>query len=320
MSTMARVINFSNIGLNLDKDVTSAEAMKMAGLDWEVEIRPLYATSDEKSYSRIPYYGTFRSDNGDWLQGIVTDRYASLQNVDAFKFMDSIVEKAEAKYEAVGSMNHGSRIWILARLPKTIEVVKNDPIFTYILLSNSHDARSSVTATFTSIRMRCENQMRMALSAKNSRNSVQIRHTSSVKASLLEAQNTFHTALGFFDAEEKVIKKASLTPMDKKMAQEILCESFDPIDHRSYDQLPAQTQNRIDDISNLFDNGIGNSLPKIRNTAYALLNAASEYDTHHRSVRNLHSGIKVEEKRLEKIWFGSSIQEKVMRVLSTKLG
>ena len=90
--------------------------------------------------------------------------YMPLQNLEAFSFFDPIVEKGKASYEVAGMVGQGERIWILAKMPDSIQITSRDTVHKYLLLSNSHDGNSSVQIKFTPYRVWCENMLTMALS------------------------------------------------------------------------------------------------------------------------------------------------------------
>lgn len=59
---------------------TSADALRLAGLDWEVVQEPIYTVSKEK----VEGYRVNVRDSDRKVLGVVSDRYKVVQNVDAF--------------------------------------------------------------------------------------------------------------------------------------------------------------------------------------------------------------------------------------------
>ncbi len=135
------------LGTKLDRPATAAEAIKAARLDWTVSKKPLCAGRDghvlvPDRYAVVPDDRWGKQDCP--IFGVVADSYKLLQNREAFRFFDPIVGEDAAVYHTAGALGQGERIWILAKLPSDIRVVGDDIAHKYLLLSNSHDGRSSV--------------------------------------------------------------------------------------------------------------------------------------------------------------------------------
>ena len=91
-----------NLGQIVQDYPTSEEAIRHAGLDYEVIKNPLFTKSKGLSvgadnlvtayqHIKVPnYFATMRSDNNEVL-GVVGKDYEIVQNRDAFSFFDSIV-------------------------------------------------------------------------------------------------------------------------------------------------------------------------------------------------------------------------------------
>lgn len=131
-----------------------------------------------------------RTDTEEVL-GVVGRDYHVIQNVDAFSFFDSIVGgKDGILYETAGTLGIGERIFITAKLPEYIKVGRADLIEQFLFLTTSHDGFASITASFTPIRICCQNTLNAAL--RKHSNSIKIRHTASAHDRLKEA----HKLLG----------------------------------------------------------------------------------------------------------------------------
>lgn len=161
------------LGTIIEDYPTSAEAIKHAGLNYTVEKRPLFTLDngylnkdDEIEHSEIEvpdFYATIRTDTQEVL-GVVGKDYHIIQNVDAFSFFDSIVGGKEGiLYETAGALGKGERIFITAKLPEYIKVGRADLIEQFLFLTTSHDGYGSITASFTPIRICCQNTLNAAL-------------------------------------------------------------------------------------------------------------------------------------------------------------
>jgi phage/plasmid-like protein (TIGR03299 family) len=190
------------LGQIVDQYPTSAEAIKYAGLDYEVIKSPLFTYQRDETVgnngeivagSQMPvpnHFATIRTDNHAVL-GVVGKDYEIVQNVNAFEFFDAIVGGGDGiLYETAGALGKGERIFITAKLPGYIRVGKQDMIEQYLFLTTSHDGFGSITAAFTPIRIVCNNTLNAAL--RNHSNSIKIRHTASANDRLKQA----HTLMG----------------------------------------------------------------------------------------------------------------------------
>lgn len=182
-----------NLGQIVQDYPTSAEAIRHAGLDYEVEKRKLFTPAFEDTNIEVPnYFSTIRTDNNTVL-GVVGKDYQIVQNRDAFSFFDSIVGGDGILDETAGALGKGERIFITAKLPNYIRVGNDDLIEKYLFLTTSHDGSGSITAAFTPIRIVCANTLNAALRTQT--NTVRIRHTSNAKQRLEQA----HKVMGISD-------------------------------------------------------------------------------------------------------------------------
>lgn len=190
------------LGQVVDQYPTSAEAIKYAGLDYEVIKSPLFTYQQDETVGdngeiveggqlAVPHhFATVRTDNHAVL-GVVGKDYQIVQNANAFEFFDAIVGGGEGiLYETAGALGKGERIFITAKLPGYIRVGRQDMIEQYLLLTTSHDGFGSITAAFTPVRVVCQNTLNAAM--RNHSNSIKIRHTASANDRLKQA----HTLMG----------------------------------------------------------------------------------------------------------------------------
>jgi uncharacterized protein DUF932 len=127
-----------------------------AGLDWDVVMRPIpnVGAQADKKVRRCHLVRMPRSlDEVEVPLGVVSLRYLTLQNKEAFDFFDPIIGDNKAVFETAGSLGNGERIWVLAKVRGEIRVIGDDICAKYLLLSNAHDGRGSVSVKFTPIRV-----------------------------------------------------------------------------------------------------------------------------------------------------------------------
>ena len=212
------------LGQMVQEAPTSAEALRLAGLDWTVEQTPVFT----KDNILIPNYkANYRSTDGTVL-GIVTDRYKIVQNVDAFEFTDALIggiDGGEVRYETAGSLNKGKKIWLLAKMPT--EKVLDDEVEPYLCFTNSHDGTGSIRACMTPIRVVCNNTLNMALARAKRQWST--KHVGNIEYKLEEAKMCLQLAHEYMEELKVEADKLANTTLKREQLDEILNEMF-PID------------------------------------------------------------------------------------------
>lgn len=280
-----------NLGQVVQDYPTSTEAIRHAGLDYEVEKRKLFTHSFEDTTIEVPnYFSTIRTDNNTVL-GVVGKDYQIVQNRDAFSFFDSIVGGDGILYETAGALGKGERIFITAKLPNYIRVGNNDLIEKYLFLTTSHDGSGSITAAFTPIRIVCANTLNAAL--RNQTNTVRIRHTSNAKQRLEQA----HKVMGISDILSIQLEsifnnwtKVRITDRElKKLIQSALVpnkEVLKTIQNGKEDELSTCFINMVD---NAFEYAMSNPsqlMDTTKGTVFGAYNAVTGYFQNVRSYKD----------------------------------
>ncbi|TAM97138.1 MAG: DUF945 domain-containing protein [Chitinophagaceae bacterium] len=275
---------------------TSAEAIKHAGLDYQVEKRNLITDSvNEKEDGiilpelKVPdYFATVRSDTQAVL-GVVGKDYQIVQNKDAFSFFDAIVGGEEGiLYETAGALGKGERIFITAKLPGYINVGSSDLIEKYLFLTTSHDGSGSIMAAFTPIRIVCNNTLTAAL--RHCSNAIKIRHTSNAKERLEQAHkvmgisNRLSTELeGIFNQWAKVSIQDNEV---RKLIQSAMTPSkevWKKIQEGNEENLSAAFKNTCEEV---FAYGMLNETQQMATTKGTLFGAFNAITGYFQNVRN----------------------------------
>jgi len=282
---------------------TSAEAIRYAGLDYEVEKRPLFTNTlvndlaelDEGVFPKtdVPnYFATVRNDNNAVL-GVVGKDYEVVQNADAFQFFDAIVGGGDGiKYETAGALGKGERIFITAKLPDHIKVGKQDLIEQYLFLTTSHDGFGSITAAFTPVRIVCNNTLNAAM--RNHSNGIKIRHTASANDRLKQAHTLMSISHAVAQELEEVFNhwtKIRIADAEvKKLIQLAMAPNKEVINNLRLgldDQLSTTYTNIVD---NAFAYAMGNSTQQMETTAGTVFGAYNAITGYYQNVRNFKDG------------------------------
>ncbi len=252
----------------------SAEALKLAGLDWTVVQEPVYTDNQELIKG---YKANVRSSDRKVL-GVVSDRYKVVQNTDAFSFTDELLGKG-VRYETAGSLQEGRRVWLLARLPKEY-VIAGERISPYLVFSNTHDGSGSVKVAVTPVRVVCNNTLNLALD--NAKRSFSMVHTGSIHDKIQEAKDTLFMAESYMDSlgiEFEQLRRQKMTDEQVREYIELLLpmeEEPTPIQSRNIMKLRRDMEQRYYEAPDL---------QKVGKNAYRFLNAVSDFATHSRPLR-----------------------------------
>ena len=265
------------LGTKVDEAPTSAEALELAGLNWKVEQTPVY-TADG---TLIPNYKANRRNTDKSVLGIVTDRYQIVQNDEAFEFTDSIVGETEngvVKYETAGSLNHGKKIWLLAKMPT--QKVLDDEVEPYMCFTNSHDGSGAIRICMTPIRVVCQNTLNMALS--QAKRSWSTKHVGDIEAKLEEAKMCLALADEYMYNLGIEAEKLANATLRREQIDEILNEMF-PVDDLTSERKKSNIQQIKDEFYIAY---FMPDIEKFRETAWGAINAMSDCVTHTAPKRN----------------------------------
>jgi len=292
------VVPWHKKGVKLNGLATSAEAIKAASLDWEVEKReifyPSYAKAEQGSkYAKLAdKFAIVRKDN-DVALGIVGDVYTPLQNKHAFRFFDDVIGEAKAHYETAGALGVGERIWLLAKLPDVIKIKNHDITEKYLLLTNSHNGSSTIQILFTPIRVVCQNTLNIAL--KGDSEIARIRHCQSSTDKIEYVRKTLGIINERFSEFSVIANQLANKMMTTEMLDSYLKKSL--FDKKEGEQkIKTRAANIMEEVTKLFEYGKGNDSKEIRHTAWVGFNAVAEYIDYQRSTKK--------DRRDESILFG----------------
>ena len=179
-------------GNQIDAEIIQPEAaMKLSGLDWEVEKRELFL-GGEKEVDGIPvrgkpiphHRGIVRSSD-EKILGVVGEGYEPIQNQEAFDFGVQIIENSKYHFSVAGEYYGGRNIYTVLDFDDGMDV-KGDQISKHLLILSSHDGTSGFKTMFIPQRISCCNMLTGATSRAT--NKISIRHTKNYSDRMVQAK------------------------------------------------------------------------------------------------------------------------------------
>ncbi len=319
VQTMAYVgeVPWHGQGNRVPPNVSSDQMIRAAELDWEVEARPARGAKPEtnsrgdKTYSRYEVMRLPRQKKHEQevLLGLVSGRYRPLQNSEAFQFFDPIVDRKSATYETAGALGEGERVWVMAKMPGDIEVVRGDSCQKYLLLANSHTGKASVIVKFTAVRVVCQNTLIMAM--EDGQSAFRVRHSKKVNERLDEVSELVAAANNVYKRAAERFKLLAATKIkDKQMLQTYLAALFP----KSAPQKKDGTHSpKWDHVTALFEKSPDLQLPGVKGTLWAAYNAVTRFEDY-REVKD-----ESESSRLNRVWFGAGADLKTRALTEATL-
>lgn len=257
------------LGVVVQEAPTSGEALRLAGLDWNVVQEPVYTPFREK----IEGFKANVRDSDRKVLGVVSDRYKVVQNVEAFRFTDELLGHG-VRYETAGSLSGGKRVWLLARLPQEY-IMAGERISPYLVFSNTHDGSGSVKVAVTPVRVVCNNTLNLALDT--AQRSFCMMHTGNIADKIREARETLFMAESYMEqlgAEFERLRKQKVTDAQvEEYIRLLLPMEKNPtkIQEKNIRRLREGMKERYYGAPDL---------KKVGNNAYRFVNAVSDFATH----------------------------------------
>lgn len=249
---------------------TAAEAMSLAGLDWEVAVGPLYGGPDRRHIKKVPgRYATYRTDTGAVL-GVVSARYQPGQNAEACSLLDPFAKDGTLEYVAGGELLGGRVVWLQAKLADTLEIA-GDVYAQYILVTTRHDAIGKVRCLPIDERLACSNMLNWAIAAGGTAG-VAVAHDPQYERKMADAVGTLEETRQQNKLLAEYLTRAAHKKVTNATIRDLTLAMFGDVD----EDEGGQRRNAIDK----FDEMLHAECARSGGTAYALINAITGYADH----------------------------------------
>ena len=150
------------LGVQVPSDLSPAQMLEKAGMDWTVQKVPAFANIDGKK-TNVGWSALVRSSDSEMLS-VVSNDWNPVQNHEAFEFFHEYCAAGDMEMHTAGSLRDGQIVWVLAKIKDSFELFKGDTVESYLLFTNPHKFGQSIDVRFTPIRVVCNNTLTLSLS------------------------------------------------------------------------------------------------------------------------------------------------------------
>lgn len=178
-------VPWHGLGTKVPADLSPAQMLDKAGLDWTVEKIPAFATIDGEKIN-VGRSALVRSSDNSVLD-VVSNDWNPVQNREAFQFFDEYCRAGDMEMHTAGSLREGKIVWALAKVKDSFDLFKGDQVDSYLLFTNPHKFGQCIDVRFTPIRVVCNNTLTLSLEQKV-KNAVKITHRTVFDAQSVKEQ------------------------------------------------------------------------------------------------------------------------------------
>lgn len=227
------IVPWHGLGTVIEGKATAEEALKLAGLDWNVDLRQLHQPVGDKFVPVPDRFATVR-ETDDKVLGIVSANYHVYQNIEAFAFLNKLTDSSEhdAIFTTAGSLLGGSRTFMTLQIGEEFMVAGEDAHKLYLMATNSHDGSQAFTCAVTAIRAVCANTVTLGLAQAKSKWT--IKHKTSLEGKAQDARDVLEMSFRYEDHFQKLVEEMiDITVTKDKMFQ--LADKIVPKSPRQHD-------------------------------------------------------------------------------------
>lgn len=276
---------YEGMGVSLDNYQNLESALKISGLDFEVQKKPLYFNSVAGTGTNLPpkftkiegQYATVRTDKNLSL-GVVGDNYEILQNREAFDFLDTMCVQG-AKFETAGLFRKNGAASYISMSTEPLEIL-GDEFNPYMMISNSHDGKGAIKVCITPIRAVCRNTAILAL--KRASNIVTIHHSKQMYDRLVAAREVLLANTEYMKELKITAEKLAVKPFSKENFEEMISKLY-PVTSDMTDTAQVRNLAQIEKLLIAYKE---NDLDNFRGSAWQAIQAVSDFESHPLVFRN----------------------------------
>jgi phage/plasmid-like protein (TIGR03299 family) len=274
---------------------------QQAGMDWEIqesEVRYITGNNNVGVINAYPDQKVlYRSDSKAPL-AVVSKRFKVVQPGEILEFYRDLTAHSGFELETAGVLREGRKFWALARTGQSTVLKGRDRVDGYLLLATACDGTLATTAQFTSVRVVCNNTLRIALAGANG--AIKVPHRSHFDADTVKRQ--LGITVSSWDGFVARMKALVECPVDPDTVEGLLRRV---LTYQVQDgKASVVNEQALANVRALYEGGgRGAMLASSRGTAWGLINSVTEFVDHHRRARS-------DDHRRDAAWFGQGAQIK----------
>lgn len=297
---------YETCGVKLE-NVTSLEtALKLSGLDFEVEKKPLYFGNGEDMTLIKDQFATVRTDTNQPF-GVVSDSYQILQNREAFDFLDSLV-LGGAKFETAGFFKKNGAASYITMSAEPMNIL-GDNFDNYFMISNGHDGGSAVKVVISPIRAYCRNSAVLAL--KKATNIVTIQHSKTMSDRLVAAKEILLANSNYLNELKIVAEELAVKPFSEE-AFEALARKLYPVKEEQSEIVQIRNLAQIEYLLKAYKQ---DDLQNFNGSAWKAVQAVADVCSHPIQYRKPTKVSNAGTPEFQIVWNGMPMLNKVFNIL-----
>jgi len=233
-------VPWHGLGVPVSNDLTPAQMMDKAGLNWRVDEIDCYIKT-RNGEVKTGQKALVRSTD-DKILTTVGENWKPCQNSDAFEFFSEYVMAGDMEMHTAGSLKGGQMVWALAKIKDSFDLFKGDQVDSYLLFSNPHQYGKSIDVRFTPIRVVCNNTLTLSLD-QTVEKSVKVGHKSEFDPSSVKE------ALGIATQKMNTYKECAQFLGSKRYTPDNVIEFFNDVFPRTADKRVRDKALSVDTLS-----------------------------------------------------------------------
>ena len=272
---------YEGMGVTIDNCTSLESALRLSGLDFEVEKKPLYfADMMDNGYPNFveikDQFSTVRSDTKQSL-GVVGKDYNILQNREAFDFLDDICAQG-AKFETAGFFKKNGAASYISMSTEPVSIL-GDRFDPYMMISNGFDGGSAVKVVLTPIRAICRNTAIYAI--KKASFKVSIKHSNVMMGRLENAKELLLANSNYLNALKEEAEKLAVKPFSEEAFNALINKLY-PIKSEDSELIQIRNLALVEQLIKAYKQ---EDLQNFNGSAWKVLQAVSDFESHRPQLR-----------------------------------